>query len=109
MDEISYKHNICLVGGTFDRFHSGHKLLLESGLRDSKKLMIYVTNDQFAQGKSPLVQSYEHRVASIWECVDESSHEPSRFFVGALNDNFGPAPYIKEAGAILATPDTEVG
>ena len=49
MDEISYKHKICLVENTFDRFHSGHKLLLESGLRDSKKLMIYVTNDQLAQ------------------------------------------------------------
>ena len=109
MDEIPYKHNICLVGGTFDRFHSGHKLLLESGLRDSKKLMIYVTNDQLAQGKSPLVQSYEDRVASIWEWVDESGHEPSRFFVGSLNDNFGPAPDMEDAGAILATPETEVG
>ena len=58
--------------------------------------------------KSPLVQSYEDRVESIWEWVDESGHDPSRFYVGALNDNFGTAPDMEDAGAILGTPEVKL-
>ena len=109
MDEVSYRHDICLVGGTFDRFHSGHKLLLEAGLRDCRKVMIYVTNDELALAKSPLVMSLENRMQSIWSWIDDSNHDPSRFHIGVLDDNFGPAPSMPEASAILATPETEVG
>lgn len=109
MDEVSYRHDICLVGGTFDRFHSGHKLLLEAGLRDCRKVMIYVTNDELALAKSPLVTSLENRMQSIWSWIDDSNHDPSRFHIGVLDDNFGPAPSMPEASAILATPETEVG
>ena len=32
----------CLVGGTFDRFHIGHEVLLSTALRHAEKIEVWV-------------------------------------------------------------------
>ncbi|MGB2176250.1 MAG: adenylyltransferase/cytidyltransferase family protein, partial [Candidatus Poseidoniaceae archaeon] len=41
----------CLIGGTFDRFHSGHQLLIQTALRQTDFIEVHVTNDAMAQAK----------------------------------------------------------
>ena len=55
------KKNRCLVGGTFDRFHDGHKSLLNSALDVAEFVEVWITNDEMSSAKSPVLQSFEDR------------------------------------------------
>ena len=90
----------CLVGGTFDRFHAGHKALLLAGLDAADFVEVWIANDQMSSHKSEFVQSFEQRRANILDWADEriSTHE--------LSDNFGPAAHRKDCDGIICTPET---
>tara|TARA_B100000614_G_scaffold254466_1_gene269867 strand:- start:367 stop:1389 length:1023 start_codon:yes stop_codon:yes gene_type:complete len=94
----------CLVGGTFDRFHSGHKLLLSMAISRSEKVEIHVINDSLAGRKSTFIQDYDTRVNSILDWLEEKSYHSVKLF--QLDDAFGPAPSHKSADVIVATPET---
>jgi len=94
----------CLVGGTFDRLHAGHKLLLAMAISRSERVEVHVINDELASRKSAFIQSYEDRVEAILEWLGEKSYHSVKLF--QLNDSFGPAPTHKSADAIVATPET---
>ena len=98
------KFECCLVGGTFDRFHAGHKLLLSVAISRSKSVEIYVVNDTLAGKKSNLIQSFEVRRNNILDWLNQKSHHGVKIFT--LDDAFGPAPVHKRADAIVATPET---
>lgn len=45
LDESQNKYNTVVLGGTFDRLHVGHKILLsEAALRAQKRLVVGVTD-----------------------------------------------------------------
>ena len=90
----------CLVGGTFDRFHKGHKALLEFGLEVADFVEVWITNDEMSAAKSPILQSFEDRREAILAWADEriTTHE--------LDDNYGPAPTRKDCDSIICTPET---
>ena len=48
----------CLVGGTFDRFHDGHKELLLTALEVAELVEVWITNDVMSAAKSPFLQSF---------------------------------------------------
>jgi uncharacterized protein (UPF0218 family)/phosphopantetheine adenylyltransferase len=101
-DEVTYR--CCLVGGTFDRFHAGHKLLLDGACRNSERVEVHLTNDIMASAKSPYVQSFDTRLESILEWADENADCP--LTIHELEDEMGPAPTHPDADAIVATVDT---
>jgi len=90
----------CLVGGTFDRFHDGHKQLLLAALEVAELVEVWVTNDSMSSAKSPFLQSFEDRREAILLWADEriTTHE--------LEDNLGPAPFRKDCDGIICTPET---
>ena len=90
----------CLVGGTFDRFHKGHKVLLQSALEAAELVEVWITNDEMSASKSPIIQSFEDRREAILAWADEriTTHE--------LEDNYGPAPMRKDCDSIICTPET---
>ena len=90
----------CLVGGTFDRFHQGHKSLLEAALDAAELVEVWITNDELSAAKSPILQSFEDRREAIISWADEriTTHE--------LEDSFGPAPHRKDCDSIICTPET---
>jgi len=90
----------CLVGGTFDRFHDGHKQLLLAALEVAELVEVWVTNDSMSAAKSPFLQSFEDRREAILVWADEriTTHE--------LEDNLGPAPFRKDCDGIICTPET---
>ena len=94
----------CLVGGTFDRFHAGHKLLLEGACRNSVRVEVHLTNDNMASIKSPYVQSFDTRLESILAWADEYGDCPVT--IHELDDEMGPAPTHPNADAIVATIET---
>ena len=90
----------CLVGGTFDRFHDGHKALLTIALDVAELVEVWITNDAMSFEKSQFIQSFEDRREAILIWADEriTTHE--------LEDNKGPAPYRKDCDGIICTPET---
>ncbi len=94
----------CLVGGTFDRFHAGHGLLLHAALKAANRIEIHVTSDEMAEVKSPFIQSFELRREILLQWAEH--HAPGRVTIHTLTDAMGPAPVHKEADCIVATPET---
>ncbi len=98
------RYACCLVGGTFDRFHSGHKLLLTMAISRSDRVEIHVVSDHLATRKSPFIQSYDERVSGILDWLSSKPYHSVKLF--QLNDSYGPAPTHESADAIIATPET---
>ncbi len=90
----------CLVGGTFDRFHQGHKSLLESALEYAELVEVWITSDEMCATKSPVIESFEDRREAILQWADE------RITTHLLEDNYGPAPHRKDCDSIICTPET---
>ena len=94
----------CLIGGTFDRFHSGHQLLIQTALRQADFIEIHVTNDEMAQSKGGWIQSLDDRMEALLVWLSETAH--LRYEVHVLNDPHGPAPNHRTADSIVATVET---
>ena len=99
-------HSLGLVGGTFDRFHAGHRALIEHGLSNCQRLEVWLTSDQIAQAKDPRIESWSERSLEFVESIGEKS---SRISIHLLEDEDGPAPWHENASAILCTPETVLG
>lgn len=82
------------VGGTFDRLHAGHRLLLATtALVASERVYIGVTADALLASKKAreLLQSYEQREAAAREYVAQV-HPGLQVETGPLRD-----PNVSEA------------
>ena len=105
LDMVATKQlKCCLVGGTFDRFHSGHSLLLSAACKKSSRVEVYVTIDDMASMKSPFVEDYDTRVEHILDWASRNTDFNVHIF--PLIDKFGPAPSHKTADSIVATQET---
>ena len=99
-------HSLGLLGGTFDRFHAGHRALIDYGLLNCLRLEVWLTSDQIAQVKDSRIESWSERSEKLLQSISEDS---SRISVHILEDEYGPAPWHENASAILCTPETLVG
>ena len=99
-----FRFQRCLVGGTFDRLHAGHRLLLDAAARAAQNVEVHITSDAMADRKSVNMQSFETRRDELLNWVDP--HAPKRVTVPQLTDAHGPAPRHPTADAIVATPET---
>lgn len=96
---------LCLVGGTFDRLHAGHRLLLDAAVRSANRIEIHVTSDAMADQKSVNMQSFETRRDELLNWAERHAHK--RVSVHELLDSHGPAPSHLTADCIVATPETK--
>ena len=96
-------HEVGLIGGTFDRFHAGHRNLLMSALSHCQTVEVWVTVDSIARAKDPRINLWEDRVEEIIQALDSNS---DRLKFHELEDLYGPAPTHNEASAIFCTSDT---
>ena len=100
-------HARCLLGGTFDRLHHGHKDLLRAGLEAASHLEVHVTTDSMALAKDHRIQSMEDRIAAV-EAALRSVRETG-WSLHMLDDAFGPAPTHTTADALVVSPETRTG
>mgnify|MGYP005738795205 CR=1 FL=1 len=100
-------HARCLLGGTFDRLHDGHKDLLHAGLQAASHLEVHVTTDGMALAKDHRIQPMEDRMAAV-EAALRNVRE-SGWSLHMLEDAFGPAPTHATADALVVSPETRTG
>ena len=96
-------HEVGLIGGTFDRFHAGHRNLLMSALSHCQMVEVWVTVDEIAREKDSRINPWEDRIEEIRQTFDFDS---DRLKFHELEDLYGPAPTHNEASAIICTSET---
>jgi pantetheine-phosphate adenylyltransferase len=90
------------VGGTFDKFHDGHKKLLSTAFEIGDKIEIGVTSDAFGGLKGD-IDSCKVRMDNLKSFFSDKSN----FDVIPLNDPYGTTIYDADFEAIVVSEETE--
>ncbi|MBE6509135.1 MAG: phosphopantetheine adenylyltransferase [Methanobrevibacter sp.] len=98
----SKKYDKVAVGGTFDKFHDGHKKLLETAFNIGNKIEIGVTSDEFGGLKGD-IDSCQERMDNLKSFFADKSD----FEVIPLNDPYGTTIYDSDFEAIVVSEETE--
>jgi pantetheine-phosphate adenylyltransferase len=93
------KYRKVAVGGTFDHFHAGHKVLLDKAFELGDNVIIGVTSNAYAKEKS---ESYSARKRNLETYLKGKSYE-----IVELEDAYGPAIADREMDAIVVSSETE--
>lgn len=99
-----------VVGGTFDRFHRGHRAFLETAFAVGETIAIAVTSDEFLEKQwktlSSWIQKYDVRVGVVKEFL-ERSDMVARAHVFKISDGVGDAHTNARYDAIVVTEETK--
>ncbi|XP_074040395.1 bifunctional coenzyme A synthase-like [Leptinotarsa decemlineata] len=109
MPDDIYKHTV--LGGTFDRLHTAHKLLLsEAALRSSEKVTVGVTEENMLQSKIlwELIEDIEVRVTNVSDFLKDICPE-LEYNIVPISDPFGPAIVDPSMEMIVVSEETMKG
>ena len=96
------------MGGTFDVFHKGHEVLIQTALKVSDQVLIGLTTDERA-GKGRIgyqLTSYDKRKDRLEDWLKSQGVE-HRVKIVPLNNDWGPAALEKEFEGIIVSQETE--
>lgn len=96
-------YNLVAVGGTFDKFHNGHRRLLDEAFEISDKVVIGVTSDEFG-GRKGDIESCSTRMSNLKGFLADKKKP---FFMARLDDPYGTTIHEKEFEAIVVSRETE--
>ena len=113
LNEISLNYSTVAVGGTFDRVHAGHRLLLgATAMVTNKSVFVGITSDKLLQNKShrDKLQSYDFRSKSAVSYM-ENVNPKIRVTPGPLTDPLEPPLCATEENfnAIVVSEETISG
>jgi len=88
------KFKFCVVGGTFDRLHMGHKTLLTTALSFSKKILVCITTDNYVKGlkkvAGDIIESFQQRFKRVRDFIKRTGRVDDVTFC-SIDDPFSPA------------------
>ena len=96
------------VGGTFDEFHRGHKVLLIKAFEIGQHVLIGLCTDKFAEemNKPHITASFEERLKELKEFLEGLNLTDSAEIV-PLNDPYGVTITDKFIDALVVSEETE--
>jgi len=94
-----------ILGGTFDRFHKGHELFLDTAFRSGKKVLIGLTTHSMLKKlvRKNSIWSFNRRKKAIEEFAKKYKKEYTIF---PIEDIFGSSIEIEDLDVIVATDET---
>jgi pantetheine-phosphate adenylyltransferase len=98
------KYKKVAVGGTFDRFHYGHRKLLEKAFEIGEIVIIGVTSDVFG-GKKGDIDPCDKRISNLNQFLVTKHH--GNFYISRLDDPYGTTIYENDFDAIVVSKETE--
>ncbi len=111
MKNNSYFYNVVVCGGTFDRFHKGHKEFILFQLQKSKNILIGVTTDKYIAlyKKDKRIQSYSVRRKALQDFL-RKEHVLDRVEIAPIDTLHIPLRWEKiPIDAIVVSEDTYGG
>ena len=105
----TFQFDYACLGGTFDRIHGGHKLLLQTAFKLAKRVLIGVTTDELARrGKKlpELIYPYEKRVQDVVGYLQSIGVTEDRYDIRPLSRATQYADERPEIKAIVISPET---
>jgi pantetheine-phosphate adenylyltransferase len=90
------------VGGTFDKFHQGHRMLLEKAFQVAEQVLIGVTSDEFG-GQKGEIEPCNIRMSNLNALLEGHSN----YVLARLEEHYGPTVEDESIEAIVVSPETE--
>ena len=102
------KYEKVAVGGTFDKFHRGHKALLSKAFEIGEKVVIGLSSDEFASkmGKPHKTATYVKRLKELEAFLDKNGLA-KRAEIVPLNDPYGLTISGKGLDALVVSKETK--
>ncbi|VIO96050.1 dephospho-CoA kinase family protein [Brugia malayi] len=108
---VEKSYDSVVLGGTFDRLHNGHKLLLSRAvMAASKRIICGITCGDMIKKKVlwELMESFEERAKNVQKFVEDISCTV-RCEVHPIMDPYGPSIVDPDLRAIVVSSETEKG
>jgi pantetheine-phosphate adenylyltransferase len=99
---IDEKYHKVAVGGTFDKFHRGHQLLVKTAFQVGEQVLIGVTSDKFGGIKGE-IEPCDVRMSNLNQLLKERSN----YIISRLDDPYGVTIDDESVDAIVVSPETE--
>lgn len=96
------KYRKVAVGGTFDKFHEGHRLLIKKAFQIADNVLIGVTSDEFGGVKGE-IEPCNIRMSNLNQLLEGRSN----YTVSRLDDPYGVTIDDESVDAIVVSPETE--
>ena len=96
------KYSKVAVGGTFDKFHEGHRLLIEKAFQIGDNVLIGVTSNEFG-GMKGEIEPCDVRMSNLNSLLKDRSN----YHLARLEEHFGPTVDDPSIDAIVVSPETE--
>jgi len=103
------KLDVVALGGTFDRLHNGHKVLLSVAMQVTvKRLIVGVTNDSMLKSKrnAELIQDVKVRVETTRTFCEAVAPAGMVVEVVVIDDPWGPTVTRSEVNGIVVSSET---
>jgi pantetheine-phosphate adenylyltransferase len=99
--------NLVGTGGTFDHLHDGHRLLIETALKVSNKVVIGLTSQKMLKRKkfADLIQDYDTRKKNLENFINGIGGS-DRCEIIELTNPYGPPIKEAEYEGIVASQET---
>ena len=96
------KYNKVAVGGTFDKFHQGHRLLIKKAFQIGDHVLIGVTSDEFG-GMKGEIEPCNVRMSNLNLVLKNRSN----YILSRLEEPYGVTIDDESIDAIVVSPETE--
>lgn len=103
------KYNKVLVGGTFDRLHLGHKLLLTKALNITcNQLIVGITDKTMLKNKVlfKLIEPIEIRINNVKKYLEELNVHQVKIIIIIIYNNYSISITDETLDAIVLTDET---
>jgi len=105
------RFNFAAVGGTFDRFHLGHKKLLQTALKQANHIVVGITAKELIRSKelAAIIEPYEVRESEVLEWLSQNKKPGQQIHILPLQDMFGPTIQDTAIDVLVVTSQTRAG